>query len=475
MPAATGRHPAHAALRGMLYERFFHSPAPILAGEAYTIPAASLWTGARVWVHRFRELGLAPGDRVVLGLPPGAGAFMALVACLWEGVCAWVDPSGGDVPRAIEAADARLAIADGPGEHTLGVYGAGLPTEGRVALRDAGPATPGVALLMASSGSTGSPKRVALSWGNVLAQVRSHTAALAHDQASVVMSVLSWSHAFGLLVDVLPAMLRGATVITAHHHARDPARLVEIAERWGVTHLSLVPSMASGMLDTGGGSGLLRGLRGGIVGGAPVGAELAEALACTKLRAGYGQTETSPGITLGEPGDWREGWLGGPIACDIRTDAEGQLHVRGPNVCHGLWERDTLLTLPEGRWHATGDIVERVGDGYRFVGRMDDRFKLDNGRIVEAPRLERALRETLPQNLQPVIFTADGSTVSVALIGSRIPDQAAQAVRGALAGLWGRFAGIVHITPEACPRTAKGQPDRRALAHGFGVSRRVAA
>ena len=59
-------------------------------------------------------------------------------------------------------------------------------------------------------------------------------------------------------------------------------------------------------------------LAGGIVGGAPVRGFLRERLERTRLWVGYGQTECSPGATLGRPGEWeRDDFLGRPLGCEV--------------------------------------------------------------------------------------------------------------------------------------------------------------
>jgi len=61
----------------------------------------------------------------------------------------------------------------------------------------------------------------------------------------------------------------------------------------------------------------------------------------------------------------------------------GMLSVRGPNVCAGFWTSRGFGWLDPGRWHDTGDLVEDRGGSLSFVGRADDRFKLENGRLID--------------------------------------------------------------------------------------------
>ena len=105
-------------LRETLYRVFRGSPTPLLMGESFGIPGASLWSGARLWVGAFRELGLGPGDGVALALPICPAQVMATIAAWWQGmtVCP-VEPS--ETVECLHTTGAALLIARSPGPHTL--------------------------------------------------------------------------------------------------------------------------------------------------------------------------------------------------------------------------------------------------------------------------------------------------------------------------------------------------------------------
>lgn len=471
--------PSRLRLRAILHDRFRSRPAPLLAADHFAIPAASIWTGSRVWVAAFRELGLGPGDRVILALPQGPGFVMALIAALWEGLTLRVLPPLDDPTPHLLAADARLAIipphphthphAHAHFEHTITPHGAGIPPEPSPALRvtartPLGPATPGIALLLDSSGSSGSPRTVALSWANLSAQLDSHTPALGLTQADTALCILPWSHAFGLLVDLLPALLSGATVIPAPDAARDLDRLADTALRWDATHLCAVPRTIERLADHPRGPQVLGALRGGVVGGAPVTDATSALLARTRLRAGYGQTEASPGIALGLPGEWSPGWLGRPIACRSQIAPDGRLLIQGPNVCAGFWTPSGLVESAPDRWLDTGDLVEPHRDGLRFLGRADRRFKLANGRIVEAPSIERRLALSLPGDPELAVIPLGSDAIEIVIVArAASPLHAPSHLAPTLGPLADRLRSVRVLTPASAPRTPKGELDRAAL------------
>ncbi|QLD87160.1 long-chain fatty acid--CoA ligase [Natronomonas halophila] len=121
---------------------------------------------------------------------------------------------------------------------------------------------------------------------------------------------------------------------------------------------------------------------------------------------GYGLTETSPVVSVNPPEDSRAGTLGPPLAnVDVRVDdsvvsedrrAEadgdiGELHVQGPNVTEGYWERPgaTEEAFTEDGWFRTGDIIELTDDGYLiYHDRLKQLIVLDTGKNIAPQPIE---------------------------------------------------------------------------------------
>ena len=135
---------------------------------------------------------------------------------------------------------------------------------------------------------------------------------------------------------------------------------------------------------------------------------------------GYGLTETAPVVSVNPPEDYRAGTLGPPLSnVETRLDESvvpaeqrekadgeiGELHVRGPNVTRGYWNRpeataeaftddvsesgDSETRRSSGRWFRTGDIIEKTDDEYLIY---HDRIKgiiiLDTGKNVAPQPIE---------------------------------------------------------------------------------------
>lgn len=466
-------HPVlHDALRGRAL--------PVLDFGDAVIPAASVWTAARGWVQAFRSAGLAAGDRVVLCLPPSPAFLAVLVAGLWEGLTVAVADPAAPAATALERFDARLAVG-GPGGEAVAVPRYSNPPEAMPALRTSRtPPTPQACLLLRTSGTSGAGKAVALTARGVLSVLESHLPRMEmHD--AVVASVLPWHHSFGLVLELLASVVARAVVVRVPTGGRDPTALLTHVRDRGVTHLSGVPLMFKRILELPDGDSFLRTLRGGIVGGAPVSERLATRLAGTRLCPGYGQTEASPGVTLGEPGVWRRGLLGRAVGCEVKLTPRGTLAFRGDNAFAGYFDpddgglqTDTANRL-DGGWVDTGDVVEQTPQGWVYLGRDDDTFKLSNGRRVEAGRVEAGLCRTLPGVDDAVVFTDDGERLFVALDvadGATMPHWSE--VEAAMGSLGAYLAGVFPLPKSSAVRTAKGAVDRRGLMHLAGAGRAAA-
>lgn len=411
-----------------------------------------LWRGARAWARALHARGLRPGDRIACALPGGPAFVMLLLAALAEGFTLAPLPPAADLDAAGAALDARATIASGDPARIVARPARGAPA-------------PHVRLLLLTSGTTGAARWIALSDDNLRAVLESHAPQLALDGA-VVLSVIPWHHAFGLVIQLLPALLARAALVREASDGRDPAAMLAAAAH-GVTHLDAVPYTLQRLAALPGGRAALARLRGGVVGGAPVDAALAAVLAGTRLRVGYGQTEAAPGIALGAPGEWQAGILGRPIGCAVRIDADGVLAFRGPNACVGEWRDGALHPLPPGRWVRTGDLVQRSDDGtLLFEGRLADSFKLANGRPVAAASIEAAIRARFPAVREALLSSPDGHALLLA-VATDGPAPDAASVARLLGGLASRPLRVVRVPADAWVRTPKGELDRR---HPLGAT-----
>jgi len=462
---APGAPPEVNPWHDLLYERLRDEALPALISDDTITPGASLWTGSRLWTEAFRAAGLKGGDRLIIALPPSTAFVQVLVAALWEGCTVALAPPTEDIESLLSSLDARAAVTPHSLPHAWQAEQYAGPSSTPDALRSFDTdRTPDVRFLLRTSGTVGHAQWVALSDRNVLSVLASHLPHFSLHDARV-LSVLPWTHAFGLVLDLLPALLAGAEIIRDPNGGRDPEQLVRLRNAWGATHLSAVPLTIQRLADTRKGWRLLRQLHGGIVGGAPVSGPLAERLSYTCLRAGYGQTEAAPGITLGPQGKWEAQYLGRPVGCTVEVADDGELLFEGPNACIGFWRDGALQRVDPDRTVHTGDLVRRDGDDFFFQGRKDDAFKLSNGRLVQAGALEATLKTRHPSLRDALVFTPNGDDVAVALCPdastTKPPSQAE--VRETLGALGKRLVWTPTVAPDAWTTLAKGTVDRVAM------------
>ena len=344
------------------------------------------------------------------------------------------------------------------------------------------PPTEGVRFLLKTSGTSQTSrltdgttanggKWIALSDANILSVINAHLPRLGLVESdSRVLSVLPWSHAFGLIIDLLPAIFAGAEIHRDAHGGRDIPALLGNYTNEGITDCCMVPLVAKRLMETTRGRDFLRSLRGGVVGGAPIDDALTDFLRTTNLRVGYGQTEASPGIALGEPGHFpAPRYLGKPLGCETRVDeTTGTLHFRGENACVGTWNPATgYAALDTGDWRDTGDIVTSVqtqfvtnSDGdLIFHGRADAAFKLANGRRIDPEPLETTLRAAFA-GVRHALVCADDTGESLTVLAD-VPLMLAD-VRAALGGAGKLVSGVRVVPVSAFVVTAKGDLNRAA-------------
>ncbi len=462
---APGEQPDSNPWHDLLYNRLRDEALPALIINDTITPAASIWTGSRLWTDAFRTAGLQSGDRLVIALPASTAFVQVLVAALWEGCTVALAPPDADVEALLDTLDAQAAVSTRSTPHAWRAEEYAGPCSAPEALRSPRTArAPDVRFLLRTSGTTGHARWIALSDRNVLSVLASHLPHFSLHDARV-LSVLPWTHAFGLVLDFFPALLAGAELIRDPEGGRDPDSLLRLRDAWGATHLSAVPLTIQRLADTQGGWRLLRQLQGGIVGGAPVSGPLAERLSYTCLRAGYGQTEASPGIALGSPGKWDAHYLGRPVGCTVEVNDDGELSFEGPNACVGVWQDGALHRTDPTRTVYTGDLVRRDGEDLFFQGRKDDSFKLSNGRLVQAGAVEAILKTNYPELRDALVFTPNGDDLAVALCPSdpSTKTPAPDDVEKTLGSLGRRVVWTTTVQPDAWATQAKGTVDRESM------------
>ena len=267
-----------------------------------------------------------------------------------------------------------------------------------------------IALLIHTGGTTGVPKAVALSHGNLASNVTQSIAWVAplHDGAETFYSVLPYFHAFGLTVTLLSAIQLGATI--AVFPKFDPVQILLAQRRLPCTFFVGVPPMFERLLIEQKAQGTdLSSMAFTLSGAMPLSEDLSnrwEEATGGLVIEGYGMTETSP-VLLGSPlsENKRAGALGAPFPStyvrivdpenpqqDVAPGQIGELLVKGPQVFSGYWENpeETAEVLRDG-WLHTGDLVQ-VRDDFVYMADRRKELIITGGFNVYPSQVEDVVR-----------------------------------------------------------------------------------
>jgi long-chain acyl-CoA synthetase len=109
---------------------------------------------------------------------------------------------------------------------------------------------------------------------------------------------------------------------------------------------------------------------------------------------GYGMTETTALITLNHPFHVASGTIGKPLpGREVKIGPDGEVLVKGPMISTSTWSGGQLRQR-EDEWLATGDLAETQSTGeLRFMGRKSETIVTAAGVNVHPEDLESALEE----------------------------------------------------------------------------------
>jgi O-succinylbenzoic acid--CoA ligase len=300
-----------------------------------------------------RDLGVGVGDVVALDGAPDADWVAAFHAIGWLGAVAAPLPTD-------EVERARAAPLVGA-NHTI--------TPTRLPLADSGcePAAwplDAPRLVVLTSGSTGTPRRVELSTGQLVFSALGSAMRLGHDPADSWLCCLPLHHVGGLSI-LLRCAIYGTTVRL--HPRFDASEVAHALDAGDASLVSLVPTMLRRVLDDRGARPFPARLRVVLLGGGPIPGDLLERAAGLKVPVArtWGMTEAASQIATAPPGDDAPGYPPLPFV-QVRATGDGALVVEGPIAPGGrLVTADTGRVDPTGRVHVAGrrdDVIISGGE-----------------------------------------------------------------------------------------------------------------
>ena len=325
-----------------------------------------------------------------------------------------------------------------------------------------------LATIVYTSGTTGMPKGVMLSHGNILENAFAGLQRVTIYPDDLFLSFLPLSHSFERTAGYYLPIMAGACV--AHVRSIDklgedlllvrPTVLISVPRIFERIHMRIMAELEEKPLlmrrlfyltvDAGWKSFLRRQGRGGwspllllqpllqllvadrilaglggrlrlaISGGAPLPPPIARVFIGLGLNLlqGYGLTETGPVISVNTVDDNLPATVGRPYpGVEVRVADNGELLVRGPNVMLGYWQDQTATEAVIDRegWFNTGDQARLDADGHiTITGRLKGIIVLSTGEKVPPADIEMAI--AVNPLFEQVLVAGEGRPYLVALV-----------------------------------------------------------
>ena len=352
-----------------------------------------------------------------------------------------------------------------------------------------GPAT--LFALPYSSGTTGLPKGVALSHGNLTANLLQSSSCLPMAPSDAVLGVLPMFHIYGITCLMGLPLLQGATLVTLPKF--DPQSFLAAIQRHRTSYLFVAPPIVAFLakhplvasFD-------LAHVHTIFSGAAPLDVETQVAaerrFPAAAVRQGYGMTEASPITHAERIGAKRPGSIGTPMPdteCRVMSVGGegppaalppgranvGELQVRGPQVMLGYHgnAKATAETLLPGGWLRTGDLVYQDAEGFFYVvDRIKELIKVKGLQVAPAELEGLLLQHPLVYDCAvvgrpderageaPVAFVVTKAAMlrgmGNAAGAAALPELTQEALKAFLAGKVAEYKMMcVARAPQACP------------------------
>lgn len=408
------------------------------------------------------EKGVHPGDRVMIVLPNGIEFLAAHFGVLCAGAVSVPCDPGAPAktldhirehcsPAVVftnetiaEALSSRRSSTEKP-EHQ--------PSD--------------LAAILYTTGTTGTPKGVALTHDNTMTTLRNIGEFIGYTKDDREVVTLPLSHSFGL-GHVYSNLMHGGAVHVENGMTRVGRILRKIAE-WGATGFPGTPLGFKLLMDNFGPVFAQRcaGLRFMVVNSAPLtpdeAARLQEHLPGCDIMVYYGLTEASRStfISLTRMGPDYYSSVGRPMpGVDLKLSPSGEILIGGPTVTGGYWSDPALTSqkIENGFLH-TGDIGRIDEAGHLFItGRLDEMINIGGFKVTPI-EVEAAL-ESHPAIDEACVFGDDAVEAAIVSKSGFDESELVQHLAGQVEPykVPARFHAV-----DSIPRTNTGKPKRSAL------------
>jgi acyl-CoA synthetase (AMP-forming)/AMP-acid ligase II len=510
---SAGESPSIAALVAQTASQAPGAPALVVTADRLPLSYRDLVGLVDDLAGQLKRGGLRPGDRV--GLRTGSNAEFVvglLAASRAELIAVPLDPALPLREQGVrsDAAGARVVLIDGAapeGTDASRWWPIAVTVDGgtpRVTVDTAAGAKddvatpqglrPDDAMIMFTGGTTGTPKMVPWTRGNLAGSVRAIIAGYRLGPQDATVAVMPLYHGHGLVAALLSTLVSGGTVLLPARGKFSAHTFWDDIHAVTATWYTAVPTIHQILLEraktehTASGPAALRFIRSC---SAPLTTETAAALQDTfsaPVVCAFGMTEAThqvatTGIDAGENPAETTGLVGASTSPEIRivgsdgqplpAETVGEVWLHGPTVVRGYLGDPaiTAANFTDG-WLRTGDLgtLSPAGD-LRIRGRIKELINR-GGEKISPERVEGVLASH-PGIVEVAVFPLPdamyGETVAAVIVpresGVPTSDELAEFCRDRLAPY--EFPTTL-IEAGELPHTAKGSLDRRAVADQFG-------
>ncbi|MCD7880008.1 MAG: MFS transporter [Candidatus Gastranaerophilales bacterium] len=287
------------------------------------------------------------------------------------------------------------------------------------------------ALIVYTSGTTGNPKGVMISFRNIYSQMKDFEKLFKLTKDNTLLSILPLNHLLELNVGFFGMLFMGAKIV--YIKTLNPKELTSVMKEKKITNMIVVPLVAKMLKNSVDKQikkqpeyaqkifrimysvaqymprrikrlmfkSIVDGFGGKfecfISGGAPLEPDIAEFFKRIGIPVfeGYGLTETSPVISTNDYKHHKIGTVGVPLpSVTVKLSEQGEILVSGLNVMQGYYNKPqmTAEVIDENGWFHTGDIGEIDKDGFvKITGRIKNMIVLGGGKKIFPEEVEAVL------------------------------------------------------------------------------------
>lgn len=278
-----------------------------------------------------------------------------------------------------------------------------------------------VATILYTSGTTGEPKGIEVTHGQIMVAVRAIAAALPELTADdTAICWLPMAALFQRMANLLFAA-RGMTM----YFVEDPRRIIEYLSEIAPSFFIGVPRFYEKLdewlqnTDEATSRHWRQRVKCMISGSAPLTPAILQRLRSLGLLVleAYGLTENTVPMAMNCLGDYRFGSVGKPLPGNsIRFEADGELIIRGPGLFRGYYrEQMHSERFTADGYYRTGDCGYLDADGFlHLVGRKSEIIKTSTGRRISPVAIEAVYAQS--RYVDQMVVVGDGRKHLVALL-----------------------------------------------------------